>query len=292
MRLVLLGVRGSTPAPGAEFVRYGGHTSCVVVLADGETAPSLVLDGGTGLRGLPALTGSRPFRGTLVLTHLHWDHVQGIPFCPVIDHRDAQVDLLVPGTWDDPAGSPTPRALLARAMSPPHFPIRPEGLLGSWRFRPALTGRARTAVAGLWLEPAPHKGGPMLAVRVDLDGASVAYLPDHLPREGAPTQEALARLLDGVDLLLHDAQFLDEEHLRAADYGHSTIGQALRLADRHRVGRVLLTHHAPGRTDDELDRLAARVTSTPEGRPVAFARQGDDIDVSRDLGRPLTRLVT
>jgi len=298
MRLVLLGVRGSTPAPGAEFVRYGGHTSCVAVLGDGEAEPGLVLDGGTGVRGLGALTGGRPFRGTVVLTHLHWDHVQGIPFCPVLDHPDAHVDLLVPGPWDGEHGHAAavglkPRDLLARAMAPPHFPIAPEGLLGSWRFRPALPGRHQAGTAPVWLERLPHKGGTTLAVRVDLDDASVAYLPDHLaPADGSPPDPSLAGLLDQVDLLVHDGQFLDAEHARAADYGHSTIGQALRLADQHQVGRVLLTHHAPGRTDDELDRLAARVTSTPQGRPVAFARQGDVVDVSRTLGRPLTRLVT
>jgi len=294
----MLGVRGSTPAPGADFVRYGGHTSCVAVLGDGQAEPELVLDGGTGVRDLGALTGGRPFHGTVVLTHLHWDHVQGIPFCPVLDHPEAGVDLLVPGPWDGEHGHAEavglkPRDLLARAMAPPHFPIPPEGLLGSWRFRPARPGQHEAGATRVWLERAPHKGGTTLAVRVDLDGTSLAYLPDHLVSGAeAPPDAGLSRLLDQVDLLVHDGQFLDDEQARAADYGHSTIGQALRLADQHQVGRVLLTHHAPGRTDDELDRLAARVTRTPQGRPVAFARQGDVVDVSRTLGRPLTRLVT
>ena len=79
MRTYLCGVRGSTPAPGAEFVRYGGHTSCVALAHDGGAGPTLVLDAGIGLRRVTALLGGQPFSGTIVLTHLHWDHVHGLP---------------------------------------------------------------------------------------------------------------------------------------------------------------------------------------------------------------------
>ena len=80
MRVHLCGVRGSTPAPGSEFVRYGGHTSCLALCRDGEPAPSLILDAGTGIRTVTALLVGRAFTGTILLTHLHWDHVQGLPF--------------------------------------------------------------------------------------------------------------------------------------------------------------------------------------------------------------------
>ncbi|MEN3360965.1 MAG: hypothetical protein V7637_4947 [Mycobacteriales bacterium] len=284
MRLVLLGVRGSTPAPGARFVRYGGHTSCVAVLAAGEDVPSLVLDAGTGLRELPGLMGGRPFRGTLVLTHLHWDHVQGLPFCPSVDHPDAVVEAYVPGDWSAAAGDRAARRLLARAMSPPHFPIGPDGLLGSWRFRPARPGALGTGAADprLTVAEVAHKGGTTLGIRVEMDGASVACLPDHVPGDRAA--DALVR---GADVLLHDGQFLDREHDRARDYGHATIGAALDLADRCEVGRLVLTHHAPARTDDELDALAAALPSTPRGRPVSFARQGDVLTVTSSPRDPL-----
>ena len=80
VRLYLCGVRGSTPAPGADFLRYGGHTSCVAIAHDDAARPTLVLDAGTGLRQVTPLLGGQPFDGTILLTHLHWDHVHGLPF--------------------------------------------------------------------------------------------------------------------------------------------------------------------------------------------------------------------
>ena len=109
MRVTFCGTRGSTPAPGLDFIRFGGHTSCVALSHDDGASPSrptLLLDAGTGLRRLPELLGDRPFRGTVLLTHLHWDHVQGLPFFRAGDRDDARVDAA-------PAGpgrrTPTPR---------------------------------------------------------------------------------------------------------------------------------------------------------------------------------------
>src|SRR5580698_1638927 len=116
MRVSFCGTRGSTPAPGLEYVRFGGHTSCVAIIADGADAPSLLLDAGTGLRRVADLLGTRPFRGTILLTHLHWDHVQGLPFFASGDRDDAQVSLLLPAEAGVDA-----EALLARMMSPPFF---------------------------------------------------------------------------------------------------------------------------------------------------------------------------
>ena len=117
----LLGVRGSTPAPGPDFVRYGGHTSCVAITAVGGSVPTLVLDAGTGLRSLTSLLDGAAFDGSIVLSHLHWDHVQGLPFFGAGDRDGARVDLYIPAQ-DDRSG----RDLLARSFSPPSFPITPE----------------------------------------------------------------------------------------------------------------------------------------------------------------------
>ncbi|HEV2798476.1 MAG TPA: hypothetical protein VGV65_12735, partial [Nocardioides sp.] len=112
MRVQLLGVRGSTPAPGADFVRYGGHTSCVAITEEGGDRPTLVLDAGTGLRSLTAILGGAALEGSIVLSHLHWDHVQGLPFFAAGDRDDARVDLYVPAQ-DGRSG----RDLLAQSLA-------------------------------------------------------------------------------------------------------------------------------------------------------------------------------
>ena len=126
MRVYICGVRGSTPAPGPEFVRYGGNTSCVALARDGGP-PTLVLDAGTGLQRLTQVLDGRPFRGSILLGHLHWDHTHGLPFFRAGDHPDAHVDLHMPAQGD-------PVAVLARVLSPPHFPIGPLDLRGDWAF--------------------------------------------------------------------------------------------------------------------------------------------------------------
>jgi ribonuclease BN (tRNA processing enzyme) len=285
VRLVLLGVRGSTPAPGAGFVRYGGHTSAVAVLGDEEEVPSLVLDAGTGLRELPALLGGRAFRGAVVLSHLHWDHVQGIPFCTAVDRDDAAVDLHVPAQGGSAEDADTER-LLARAMSPPHFPIAPNGLRGSWRFLPARGGVLRTANgAEVTLREIAHKGGVTFGIRVELDGASIAYLPDHA-LDGQAADAGTSALVRGADVLLHDGQFTAAEQSLATAYGHATVEAVLRFADATDVGALVLTHHAPARTDDELDELAYRWDATAQGRPVTFARQGSVVEVPSRRATP------
>ena len=136
MRVHLCGVRGSTPAPGLEFVRYGGHTSCVAVAHD-DGAVALILDAGTGIRLVSPLLDGRPFAGTILLTHLHWDHVHGLPFFRAGDRDDARVTLLLPEQED---GADAER-VLARGMSPPHFPVRPPACAGTGRSAASRRGR-------------------------------------------------------------------------------------------------------------------------------------------------------
>src|SRR4051812_35708072 len=124
MMLWLLGVRGSTPAPGPDFVRYGGHTPRVAGVPPGQPEPTPLLHPGAGIRNLPARLSGRPYRGAILLSHLHWDHVQGIPFFTSGDRPDSAVELYLP-EQDGRSG----RDLLAGLMSPPSFPIGPEGLL-------------------------------------------------------------------------------------------------------------------------------------------------------------------
>ena len=119
---MLLGVRGSTPAPGEDFVRYGGHTSCVAVFHDGATVPSLVLDAGTGLRELTKVLAGSAYKGSILVSHLHWDHVQGLPFFAAGDRKDAKVDLYVPAQ-----NARSGRDLLAAAAAGATAVIQPGG---------------------------------------------------------------------------------------------------------------------------------------------------------------------
>lgn len=276
MRLWLLGVRGSTPAPGPDFVRYGGHTSCVAVVPAGGDEPTLLLDAGTGIRALTARMRSGVFRGSILLSHLHWDHVEGIPFCRAVDAADARVDLYVPEQCGASA-----RDLLARTMSPPSFPIEPEGMNGTWRFLGAPD--TATEIEGFRVSccEVAHKGGRTLGYRVEDERGSVAYLPDHAPSYGMT--EAARALVRGVDVLLHDAQFLETERPVAEAYGHATVEETIALAAELEVGMLVLFHHSPVRTDAELDAIAGSAASVAPAVPVVVAREGVTIPVGEAL---------
>jgi len=139
-------------------------------------------------------------------------------------------------------------------MSPPHFPIGPHELLGSWSFDGVDEGFHKIGAFEVLAREIPHKGGRTFGYRVSHGGVSLAYLPDHDasgPRAGA------AELAHGVDLLIHDAQFTDGEVGIARHFGHATISETMALAEAARARQVVLFHHAPARTDDELDDIAA-----------------------------------
>lgn len=283
MKLRVLGVRGSTPAPGAEFVRYGGHTSCVAVVPDGADDPTLVLDAGTGLRMLTGQLSTPAFHGAIVVSHMHWDHIQGIPFFAAGDRHASVVDLYLPAQRGE-----TARQLLTQMMSPPLFPIEPGGLNGQWSFHTLEQGRYEIGGFTVRTADLAHKGGRTLGYRVEDEGGSVAYLPDHGPVQGC-SDEARA-LIAGVDVLFHDAQFLESERAIADEYGHATIDEAIRLAADAGVGLLVLFHHSPVRTDDQLDKIAASLSAP---MPVVLAREGQVLDIPSALQDPqITAIAT
>ena len=256
MRLVVCGARGSTPAPGADFVRHGGHTSCVALGHDGEP-PSLVLDAGTGIRRLTDVLGGAAFRGTILLGHLHWDHTQGLPFFAAGDRPEATVSLHLPEQGDA-------EAVLARALSPPHFPIAPRELRGRWSFSGLDAGHHCFDGFDVLALDIPHKGGRTLGFRVTDGSAAIAYLSDHCPMAIGPGPEGLGEyhdnalaLVDGVDVLLHDAQHTAEELPDRWTFGHSAAEYAVGLAEAAGARRLLLYHHDPARTDDQIDAIVA-----------------------------------
>ena len=244
MRVDFCGVRGSTPAPGPAFVRVGGHTSCVVLAHEGQ-APSLLLDGGTGLRQATSLLGGRAYQGSLLLSHLHWDHVHGLPFFTSGAAQGSRVDVQLPAPDGDPV------ATLERGMSPPHFPVGPRDLGPGWSYRTLLEGEQQLEGFTVLARVIPHKGGQTFGFRVSDGTSSMAYLSDHMPPalgdgpdgQGALHEAAIA-LADGVDLLVHDAQYLASEFPHVAYLDHASVEYAVSLA--RAAGAQGLTVHLPG----------------------------------------------
>lgn len=261
MRVHFLGVRGSTPAPGFDFLRYGGHTSCVALTRDGETKPSLILDAGTGIRQCSALCGDDAFTGTILLGHLHWDHLHGLPFFRAADRDDSRVALYVPEQLDGTSALD----ILARGMSPPHFPVRPDELRGEWTFDSLAPGAREFEGFTVVSREIPHKGGRTFGYRVSDGVSTLTYMSDHCPSEIGPGPDGWGEyhavameLARDTDLLIHDSQLLAEEHAAEAFFGHSAAEYAVELGRRAGARRVALFHHRPDRTDDELDRIGQR----------------------------------
>jgi phosphoribosyl 1,2-cyclic phosphodiesterase len=269
LRVSFCGVRGSTPAPGIEFVRYGGHTSCLALSHDNAAAPTLVLDAGAGLRGVSRVLDGAPFAGTILLTHLHWDHVLELPFFAAGDRTDASVDVVLPHQDGDQDAV----HLLERVMSPPFFPISPTVLRGRWTFATIAAGEHHVEGFSVLAREIPHKGGRTFGYRISDGHSTLTYMPDHCPTMlgrgehgfGAYHPAAL-ELARETDLLVHDAQLFPEELAAEADFGHCVGDYAVQLAARAGARGVALFHHRYTRTDDELDGLARRLGGVSSDR--------------------------
>jgi phosphoribosyl 1,2-cyclic phosphodiesterase len=225
LRVKIWGCRGSVATPGAETITYGGNTSCVEVQLDSEAA--LVLDAGTGIRELGFDLVRRGTRNIhLFLTHLHLDHVEGLRFFAPL--WDPKVTLDV---WGPRSPVLSLRERILRAFSPPLFPLdfRDVPARVSFRDLPAEPWQEDgvSLVSELVLHP-----GPTLGFRLEAGGSSVAYLPDHEPAMAGIEGRSLdwisgGALAGGADLVIHDAQYLDEEYDAKMGWGHSSIDQAV-----------------------------------------------------------------
>jgi phosphoribosyl 1,2-cyclic phosphodiesterase len=267
------GVRGSTPCHGDEIARYGGNTSCVSVVVDGEDP--LLFDLGTGLRYF-GLGCSAPFRGSSLVSHLHWDHVQGLPFFGPLLHADTRLVVYAPSEHE----GRTAAEILDDTIRPPLFPIGLDAFPGRVEVRePARHFR----IGGFEIDSTvvPHVG-EALGYRVTHGATSVAYISDHQqPLDGARIADGVAELCDGVDLLIHDAQYTPAEFARKSDWGHCTVEYAVWLAGEVGARRLALYHHDPTHDDDTIDRLAAAATAcgTAMGVEVFAAREGMTVEL-------------
>jgi phosphoribosyl 1,2-cyclic phosphodiesterase len=254
------GVRGSCPSPCEANRRYGGNTACVVLGVDGQ--PPIILDLGTGLR---AFGETQPvdgtFRASAFVTHLHWDHVQGLPFFPPIDRVGAELDVYGPVQAETSLGG-----AFGELMRPPYFPVRLEELRGRIRFHDQTDGDLAIGDAKVTVRTIPHVG-PTLGYRVAWAGRTVAYISDHqAPVTLDSVADSALELADGADVLIHDAQYTPDEFQQKAHWGHCTADYALQVAREAGVGTLVLFHHDPAHDDDAVDGLLAGVRRAAGGR--------------------------
>jgi len=252
VQVTFYGVRGSTPCPSDDLRRYGGNTACVALEVAGQDP--IVCDLGTGLRywgqTLP-VDGS--FRGSALVTHLHWDHVQGLPFFVPVDRPGARLDVY--GPVQD--GTSLADAF-DEFMRPPYFPVRASDLRGTIAFHDLDEADVAIGEAKVRVRPVPHCG-PTNGYRIDWDGVVVAYVSDHqapMDRSGS-VADAVLELCDGADLLIHDAQYTPAEFEEKAHWGHCAVDYAVAVAKEAGVKRLALFHHDPSHDDDAIDRLLA-----------------------------------
>ncbi len=273
MRVQLCGVRGSTPSSGAAFSGVGGHTSCVAIAHD-DSVPSLVLDAGSGVREVTPLLRGQPFHGSIVLSHLHWDHMMGLPFFAGADRPGSLVELLVPSQGESALD------LISRAMSPPLFPITPAKLRGDWQFGCYEESTFERDGFEITAREIPHSAGRTMGLRVSDGTHSLAYLPDHAPHLIGPgahgvgeLHRAAEELAMGVDLLIHDAQYTKSELPDRFLWGHAAADYCAELAAHCGVGQLLMFHHDPTRTDAAVGAMRDDIAIGSKV-PIDFAVEG------------------
>lgn len=267
MEIEFFGVRGSIAVSGPRFVRTGGNTACVLVRHEGHR---LVLDGGTGLGALGDTLGVQPIEATLLFSHVHWDHVQGVPFFAPAYHPGSR--LTIAGATRGGTGI---RDALAAQMKPPLFPITLDALRAELTFADLAAGRP-VELGPFRVTPLdqPHPDG-VFAYRVEAGGRVMVYATD--VEHGGAVDPALVRLAEGADLLVHDAQYTDPEYLAGKrGWGHSTWEEAVEVARRAGVGRLALFHHDPRRDDDAVAVLEARARESLAG---CFAARERGVEV-------------
>ncbi len=297
MRVRFWGTRGSLAKPGPSTLRYGGNTACVEVRAADGTL--IVLDCGTGAHELGVAllaTGERPLRGHLLLTHTHWDHIQGLPFFG---------PLFAPGgEWDIYAPQGVGQRLeetLAGQMEYAYFPITLAQLTATVRYHDLVEGSFDLGAVRVTARYLNHPGLG-LGYRLEAGGATVVYASDHEPHSrhqpstgpGAPAarvhpeDERHVGFLAGADLVIHDAQYTLEEYPQKLSWGHTPAELATDFALAAGARRLALFHHDPLRNDDALDRLVEvcrqRVAASGAGLDVFAAAETQVIELGAAEG--------
>lgn len=289
MQVRFWGTRGSLAKPGPSTVRYGGNTSCVEVISAGGTR--LVIDCGTGGHDLAQaiLREGRPSRGHMLISHTHWDHIQGIPFFTPFFVPGHEWDLYAPQGFDESL-----REALAGQMEYTYFPVTLDAFGGKVRYHDLGEGSFTIDDMTIHTRYLNHPA-LTLAFRIECGGATLVYACDHEPHshdlaigdhdghaEVVGEDLAHAEFMRDADLIIHDAQYLAPEYDAKRGWGHSTVEYALTIARVARARRLALTHHDPLRTDDAVDAMMEALRGRLiEGDPDLFAAaEGMVIDLA------------
>jgi phosphoribosyl 1,2-cyclic phosphodiesterase len=252
VKVKVWGARGSVPAPGPKMNRYGGNTSCIqVTLSDGQ---QLILDAGTGIRTL-GIERADAQQATILLTHLHLDHIQGLMFFAPCFRAGSRITIYGPASPEADLES-----RIARYISAPLSPVEVRELPCDVSFRDTPATEWQVGPATVRAEAITHRG-PTLGYRITDGDTVLCYIPDHEPALGARIEELEPEWISGYDLargaslLIHDCQYTDEEYQDHVGWGHSRLSDTLAFARRTSPDQLMLFHHDPLHTDPMLDDL-------------------------------------
>jgi phosphoribosyl 1,2-cyclic phosphodiesterase len=266
------GCRGSIPVATPENIRYGGSTACVELQIGEQT---IIIDAGSGIRELGSEIARRgTAHAHLLLSHGHYDHLMGLPFFSPVYDRGMKLDIWSGHT----GGAPCTRDIIAGFMKEPYLPVTIDLMCANMRYHDIEAGSTLDLGHGISARSCPtnHPGG-CLAWRVDCDGKSFVYLSDH-EHGKSDVDEALVAFSEGADLMVYDAMYTDQEYPLRKGFGHSTWREACKTAKAANVRELLLFHHAPERSDAELEAIEAKAHALFPG--AGAARDGHIIKLA------------